>query len=178
MLCKLDTIWILAAWFLLLYTETIAYNTALACLRDDLEVPPPDSIHLDYELAGHRAVNDIYPSSKVVSNLYTSFSYILNKLFYFQAIKKNLSKHGLLKTYNSDLNLQVFICKIWFLLEFLMAVECLAKTKVVQVASSTIFDHNHGRMKKMQKRRGDYQKLVQNYSCLKDVFCSCTAKWS
>ena len=61
-----------------------------------------------------------------------------------------------------------------------MAVECLAKTKVVQVASSTIFDHNHGRMKKTQKRRGDYQKLVQNYSkvSLKDVFWSCTAKWS
>ena len=60
-LCNLDTICILAAWVLLPYTETIAYK------RDDLEVPPPDSIHLDYELAEHRAVNDIYPSSKVVS---------------------------------------------------------------------------------------------------------------
>jgi hypothetical protein len=61
-------------------------------------------IHLDYKIAEHCAVNDIYLSTKVIgcdfhfkqiSNLYQSFNYILNIPTFFQAIKMNLNKRGL-----------------------------------------------------------------------------------
>ena len=51
---RLGSVWIPCAWYLLPSKETLAYKTALLNLKDKMECPGPEVIHLDFEKAGMR----------------------------------------------------------------------------------------------------------------------------
>ena len=70
----------------------------------------------------------------------------------------------------------------WFVCDFILAEEGLAKMRIVSIASSTLPDANPGRLKKTEARRDKFKKLVENYHIvsLKDWWMAVIAiyaKW-
>ena len=64
-LAHLNNLWVPAAWFLLPNKESGTYRAALEYLRDEL-MEAPGVCHLDFESAEHKALLDIFPSTRIV----------------------------------------------------------------------------------------------------------------
>ena len=64
-LARLDNLWVPAAWLLLPIKESGTYRAALEYLRDE-GMEAPGVCHLDYESGEHKALLNVFPSTRIV----------------------------------------------------------------------------------------------------------------
>ena len=64
-LARLDNLWVPAAWLLLLIKESGTYRAALENLRDE-GMEATGVCHLDFESGEHKALLDVFPSTRIV----------------------------------------------------------------------------------------------------------------
>ena len=118
--CPVGSISVPVAWFLLPNKEYTTYRKVLTCLVDR-NILAPEQFHVDFEPAMHKAIRDVYPTSKIIGCT----------VHFKRAIKTNLQDKGLMQVYMTDIDVQTFIRYMW-------AVSLVPPSKIVEVWESFI----------------------------------------
>ena len=89
-------------YFLLPSKEYITYKKVFQCLRDR-EIDPPKIFFCDFEAAISKAVHEVFPEVKIYGC----------DVHFKRAVRRNLQKHNMMKTYDNDSRLQTYVCYLW-----------------------------------------------------------------
>lgn len=92
------------AFFLLPSKEYQVYKMVLDCLKD-LDIDGPQKIHMDFEAGPIKAVKSVYPTTKITTC----------DFHWKQCLVRQIQKLGLMKSYNSHLEVQKFVRYLWCL---------------------------------------------------------------